>query len=114
VFVQARPHIPQFVDELSAVSQPFALIASQSPKPVAQAYSQRPEAEHVGTMLGRAAHEPHVPPQPSLPHSRPAHDGAHASDGALVSMAEPSLIAASLERPASIAEALSSGVNCAS
>jgi hypothetical protein len=52
---QALPQAPQWATVARvSVSQPLALIASQSPKPALQASSQRPAA-HVPEALGLAA-----------------------------------------------------------
>jgi hypothetical protein len=59
---QAFPHIPQ-CDVLvsSAVSQPSAAMALQSPRPSSQAKPQAP-VTHVRIALARAGHTmPHVP-----------------------------------------------------
>jgi hypothetical protein len=110
---QARPHTPQLLLLLSGVSQPFAPIPSHSPKPAAQVYWHCPAASQLGTMLGLGAHEPHVPPQLSPPHSRPAQMGVHPS-GAGVASRPASCGAAALSIPASL-DALASGKkNCAS
>jgi hypothetical protein len=73
----ALAHMPQLDAVSRALSQPLALLLSQSPKPIAQAYWHCPAALQVEGMLGRGAHEPHVPPQPSSPHTRPVQSGVH-------------------------------------
>jgi hypothetical protein len=126
--VHARPHMPQLLLLLSAVSQPFALIASQSPKPAAQVYWHCPAASQLGTMLGRGAHDPQVPPQLSLPHSRPAQMGVHPSGAGATSRPascgttapsipasiDPSIPASLDSGPASLDEPASGNTNCAS
>ncbi len=110
----ALAHMPQLALVSRALSQPLALLPSQLPKPIAQAYWHCPAALQVEGMLGRGAHDPHVPPQPSSPHTRPAQSGVHPggtntsgidASGPLASGALPASLLASLL--ASIAAAAS-------
>jgi hypothetical protein len=56
-----RPHVPQWEGDESEASQPFAAIPSQSAKPGAHAFVQRPAAQEA-RWFGPAAHAaPHDP-----------------------------------------------------
>ena len=60
---QATPHAPQRITSLwRSASQPLAGFMSQSAKPAAQSYSQRPAA-HRAVALGRVAQAIPQPPQ---------------------------------------------------
>jgi hypothetical protein len=62
----ALPHIPQCVVLLSEVSQPLAMLPSQSPKPLLHVYRQ-PLIAQLTVALGRAAHA--LPQAPQLDRS---------------------------------------------
>ena len=60
--VQVRPHTPQFGFAVTSVSQPLAVIPSQSPRPGAHAVLHTP-AVHTGTEPGAVAHARPQAPQ---------------------------------------------------
>ena len=58
---QTIPHDPQFVVDVVAVSQPFAIIPSQLPYPALQAPSPHALVEHTGVAFGATQMFPHAP-----------------------------------------------------
>jgi hypothetical protein len=58
---QTTPHAPQFVALDTAVSQPFAGLASQLPKPAEHAVMVHTPETHEVVALLRAQREPQAP-----------------------------------------------------